>query len=86
MRLRLILANQTVRLRGGWHRLRIVPTTGFLISSSQPVGPAASSDPCKGLHRSWRQGTIKTTWPSDLRLDISILIGCIDTFLVQFCS
>ena len=54
IKLRRILGNQSVRLRGGWHRLRTVPMTGFLISNSEPVGPATSADRC--VYLAWRQG------------------------------
>ena len=54
MTLRRVLGNQSVRLRGGWHRLRTGPMTGFLISSSEPVGPATSADRC--VYLAWRQG------------------------------
>lgn len=46
IRLRRILGNQTVRFRGGWHWPRTVPMAAFLISSSERVGPATSSDLC----------------------------------------
>jgi hypothetical protein len=49
MKLRRILGNQNLRLRGVWHRLRTVPMTGFLISSSERVSPAISSDRCAYL-------------------------------------
>lgn len=42
--LRRILGNQTVRFRGGWHWPRTVPMTDILISSSETVGPATSSE------------------------------------------
>jgi len=52
MTLRRILGNQSVRLQGGWHRLRTVPMADFLISSSEPVGPATSSGRC--VYLAWR--------------------------------
>jgi len=84
MTLRRILGNQSVRLRGSWHRLRTVPMTGFLISISEPVSPATSSDRCVYLGMAtWK---IRKPSPSVLELPYHYMfIGWRDSFLMYCC-